>query len=58
MTTALYNTASHSPIHTPPAGRPCQATASWPGAVRVRCLAQGHLGTWSSREANQQPSDY
>ena len=22
---------------------PCKATASWSGAVRVRCLAQGHL---------------
>ena len=41
--------ASHSPIHTHihplTAGRPCKATASSPGAVTVRRLAQGHLGT-------------
>ena len=25
--------------------QPCKAIASWSGAVRVRCLAQGHLDT-------------
>ena len=40
--------AQHSPIHGFTKRRrcqPCKATARSPGAVRVRCLAQGHLDT-------------
>ena len=41
----LYNIASHSPLTHRRRSQPCKATASSSGAVRVRCLAQGHLNT-------------
>ena len=42
---ALYNIAYHSPIHAHIHIQPCKATASSSGAVKLRCLAQGHLDT-------------
>ena len=46
---ALNNIAQQSPIHahihTPTAEAAMQGDSSWSGAVRVRCLAQGHLDT-------------
>ena len=42
---ALYNYCQHSSIHAHIHSHSCKATASWSGAVRVRCLAQGHLNT-------------
>jgi len=58
LSKALYNIASHSPIHTciytQTAVSPT-ATVSSSGAVGVGCLAQGHLDTWLAWGSNQQP---
>ena len=47
---ALYNIASHSTTHshTPSSESTTQASAGSSGAVRVRCLGQGHHDTQTS----------
>ena len=60
---ALYNTASHSPIHsfthshTDGGVDHARRQPARRGAVRVRCLAHGHLDTQArrSRGSNQRP---